>query len=325
MGATQVPKKDNWFFATEKQLLKDKNALIDFHFGMALTKTLKIFEYEGLPDTIPFRELEKILQLNGFAYWLKKDGKLYVFWGGLGGRPDEYYRPTNFIVANPYLQFFKTVKVNEDGVLMWNDFSHMGLNLMIRRYAELMAECDITLRFGLVNARLVSILYATNDNVKATAEEFLKDVEDGAKLGVVMGDAWLDDNGDFRVNEYRKANTQDLKAIMELQQYIKASFFNDIGLQANYNMKRESINDSEAGMNEESLKPFIDDMLESRQEAIKRINEQFGTNISVKLSSSWVRREKIVQDEEQEQPKQEEPKQEEPEKQPEEKEKGEDE
>ena len=324
MGATTVPKKDNWFFATEKQLLKDKNALIDFHFGMALTKTLKIFEYEGLPDSIPFRELEKILQLNGFAYWLKKDGDLYVFWGGLGGRPDEYYRPTNFIVANPYLQFFKTVKVKEEGVLMWNDFSHMGLNLMIRRYAELMAECDITLRFGLVNARLVSILYATNDNVKETAEEFLKDVEDGAKLGVVMGDAWLDDNGDFRVNEYRKANTQDLKAIMELQQYIKASFFNDIGLQANYNMKRESINDSEAGMNEESLKPFIDDMLESRQEAIKRINEQFGTNISVKLSSSWVRREKIVQDEAEENKPEEQPKQEEPEQEPE-KEKGEDE
>lgn len=324
MGATTVPKKDNWFFATEKQLLKDKNALIDFHFGMALTKTLKIFEYEGLPDSIPFRELEKILQLNGFAYWLKKDGDLYVFWGGLGGRPDEYYRPTNFIVANPYLQFFKTVKVNEEGVLMWNDFSHMGLNLMIRRYAELMAECDITLRFGLVNARLVSILYASNDNVKETVEEFLKDVEDGAKLGVVMGDAWLDDNGDFRVNEYRKANTQDLKAIMELQQYIKASFFNDIGLQANYNMKRESINDSEAGMNEESLKPFIDDMLESRQEAIKRINEQFGTNISVKLSSSWVRREKIVQDEAEENKPEQQPKQEEPEQEPE-KEKGEDE
>ena len=324
MGANSIPNKSNWFFATEKQLLKDKNALIDFHFGMALTKTLKIFEYEGLPDTIPFRELEKILQLNGFAYWLKKDGNLYVFWGGLGGRPDEYYRPTNFIVANPYLQFFKTVKVNEEGVLMWNDFSHMGLNLMIRRYAELMAECDITLRFGLVNARLVSILYATNDNVKETAEEFLKDVEDGAKLGVVMGDAWLDDNGDFRVNEYRKANTQDLKAIMELQQYIKASFFNDIGLQANYNMKRESINDSEAGMNEESLKPFIDDMLESRQEAVKRINEQFGTNISVKLSSSWVRREKIVQDETEENKPEEQPKQEEPEQEPE-KEKGEDE
>jgi len=314
MGATKVPKKDNWIFATDNQLLKDKNALIDFHFGMALAKTLKIFEYEGLPDTIPYRELEKILQLSSFAYWLKKDDKLYVFYGGLGGRPDEYYRPTDFIVANPYLQFFKTVKVNEEGVLMWNDYSHMGLSLMIRRYAELMAECDITLRFGLVNDRLVSILYATNDNAKASAEAFLKDIEDGNKLGVILGETWLDDNGDFRVNEYRKANTQDLKAIMELQQYIKASFFNDIGLQANYNMKRESINDSEAGMNEESLKPFIDDMLESRKEALEKVNKQFGTNITVKLSSSWVRREKITQDEN---PPEEQKPQEQPEEEPE--------
>ena len=65
-------------------------------------------------------------------------------------------------------------------------------------------------------------------------------------------------------------------------------------------------------------------MLESRQEAIKRINEQFGTNISVKLSSSWVRREKIVQDETEENKPEEQPKQEEPEQEPE-KEKGEDE
>lgn len=297
MGATQVPKKYDWFFANNDMLLKDKEALIFFHFNMALAKTLKMFEYEGLPETIPYRELEKILQLNSFAYWLKKDDKLYVFFGGLGGRPNEYYQPTNFIVANPFLQFFKTVKVNEEGVLMWNDYSHMGLSLMIRRYAELMAECDITLRFGLINDRLVSILYANNDNSKESAELFMKDVEDGSKLGVILGDTWVDDNGDFRVNDYRKANTQDLKDVMELQQYLKASFWNDIGIQANYNMKREAINDSEAGMNEESLKPFIDDMLECRKEALEKINKQFGTNITVKFSSSWVRREKIVSDE----------------------------
>lgn len=297
MGVDKVPKKYDWFFANNDMLLKDKEALIFFHFNMALAKTLKMFEYEGLPETIPYRELEKILQLNSFAYWLKKDDKLFVFFGGLGGRPNEYYQPTNFIVANPYLQFFKTVKVNEEGVLMWNDYSHMGLSLMIRRYAELMAECDITLRFGLINDRLVSILYANNDNSKESAEAFMKDVEDGSKLGVILGDTWVDDNGDFRVNDYRKANTQDLKDVMELQQYLKASFWNDIGIQANYNMKREAINDSEAGMNEESLKPFIDDMLECRKEALEKINKQFGTNIMVKFSSSWVRREKIVSDE----------------------------
>ena len=300
MGTDKIPSKYNWFGNCESMMLKDKNLLIDFHFGMALARTLTMFEYDGLPDTIPYRELEKILQLNSFAYWLKKDGDLYVFFGGLGGKPNEYYQPTDFIVANPYLKFFKTVKVNEEGVLMWNDYAHMGMYLMIRRYAELMAECDITLRFGLINDRLVSILYATNDTAKSSAENFIKDVENGEKLGVILGDQWLDDNGDFRVNEYRKANTEDLKAIMELQQYLKASFWNDIGIQANYNMKRESINDSEAGMNEESLKPFVDEMLQCRKDALEKINKQFGTNITVKFASSWIRRTKIAKDEEQE-------------------------
>ena len=89
---------------------------------------------------------------------------------------------------------------------------------------------------------------------------------------------------------------------MELQQYLKASFWNDIGIQANYNMKRESINDSEAGMNEESLKPYIDDMLQCRKDAIEKINKQFNLNITVRFSSSWVRREKIVKDEIEEKP-----------------------
>lgn len=299
MGNQEIPKRDNWVFGSaEKMLLKDKRMLIEFHFNSALSKTMKIFEYEGLPETIPQRELEKILQLCDFAYWLKKDEKIYVFWGGLGGQPNEYYQPTDFIVANPYLKFFKVVKVNEEGVLMWNDYVHRNvLYFMMRRYAELMAECDITLRFGLINDRILSVFFASNDTLKAGVTQFMKDVEDGEKLGAIVGDDWKDEEGGLNVKEYRKANSQDLKNIMELQQYLKASFLNDIGLQANYNMKRESINESESAMNEESLKPFVDDMLQNRQDALKKINEQFGTNITVRYSSSWIRRKEIQEDE----------------------------
>lgn len=308
----EVPKRDDWVFGrSDKMLLKDKRMLIEFHFNSALSKTLKIFEYEGLPESIPQRELEKILQLCDFAYWLKKDDKIYVFFGGLGGQPNEYYQPTNFIVANPYLKFFEVVEVNKNGVLMWNDYVHRNvLYFMMRRYAELMAECDITLRFGLINDRILSVFFANNDTLKDGVEQFMKDVENGEKLGAIVGDDWKDDEGGLNVKEYRKANSQDLKVIMELQQYLKASFFNDIGLQANYNMKRESINDSEAGMNEESLKPFIDDMLQNRKDALEKVNEQYGLNITVKLSSSWVRREKIVKDETEETPAEEQPKEE---------------
>ena len=290
---SEISSRYLWNFGDNTLMLESKETLIDFHINMALTKTLTMFEYDDLPESIPVRELEKIIQLNSFAYWLEKDNELYVFFGGLGGRPNVYYQPTQFIVANPYLQYFDTVDVNKEGVLMWNDYAHMGMYPLIRRYAELMAECDITLRFGLINDRIVSIIEAINDKQKAEAELFLKDVVEGRKLGVMVGKSFLNDDGQMKVNSYRQANHGDLKDVMELQQYIKASFYNDIGLQANYNMKREAINDSEASMNEEALKPFCDDMLKCRREALEKINKQFGTNITVRFSSSWVARNKL--------------------------------
>ena len=289
MGTDNISSRDLWHFSNySKYMLEDKNYLIDYHIQTALIKTLKMFEYEGLPETIPARELERILQLGSFAYWLKaEDGKIYVFYGGLGGLPNEYYQPTKFIVANPYLRFFKVVEVNEEGVLMWNDLAHMGLYPIIRRYAEFMAECDITLRFGLINHRLVSILEAVNDKQKQEAELLLKDIVEGKKIGVLVGKSFESDDGHFKVNEYRHATGQDIKDIIELQQYVKASFYNEIGLQANFNMKREAINGEEAGMNEEALKPLCDDLLQSRRDALEKINKQFGLNVTVKYSSSW--------------------------------------
>lgn len=295
MGTQQIPARYAWFINTDQYLLKDKNELIALHFNYALLKTLEMFEYEGLPDTIPPREIERIIQTFAFGYFLKaNDGKYYVFYGGLGGKPNPYYQPSEFIVANPALKFFDQVKINDEGVLIWNDYAHMGLTPMIRRYAELMAECDITLRFGLINARIVSVMEALNDTMKTSAETFYKEIEDGKKIGVCVGKSFeTDDGSSLRVNDYRKANSQDLKSVMELQQYLKASFYNEIGLQANYNMKREAINDSEASMNEEALKPLCDNMLLSRREALEKINKQYGLNITVKYSSSWIMRNKI--------------------------------
>ena len=295
MGNTSIPARYAWFSNIDKYLLKDKNELIALHFNYALLKTLEMFEYEGLPDTIPQRELERIIQTFGFAYLLKaNDGKFYAFYGGLGGKPNPYYQPSEFIVANPALKFYDQVEINEDGVLVWNDYAHMGLTPMIRRYAELMAECDITLRFGLINARIVSVIEALNDTMKDSAKSFFEKVEKGEEIGICVGKGFETDDGtSLKVNDYRKANSQDLKSVMELQQYLKASYLNEIGLQANYNMKREAINDSEASMNEEALKPICDNMLKSRQEAFDLFNKKYGLNIKVKFGSSWIMRNKI--------------------------------
>ena len=69
--------------------------------------------------------------------------------------------------------------------------------------------------------------------------------------------------------------------------YLKAGKYNEIGLNANYNMKRESINSNESQLNDDMLHPLIDDMLARRREALEEVNAMFGTNITVEFNSAW--------------------------------------
>ena len=52
-------------------------------------------------------------------------------------------------------------------------------------------------------------------------------------------------------------------------------------------MKRESINSNESQLNDDMLHPLIDDMLAMRREALEKVNEMFGTNITVDFNSAW--------------------------------------
>ena len=68
---------------------------------------------------------------------------------------------------------------------------------------------------------------------------------------------------------------------------MKATAYNEIGLNANFNMKRERLNQNEVDLNTSILIPLADDMLEERKKAVELINEKYGLNISVDLSSVW--------------------------------------
>ena len=81
---------------------------------------------------------------------------------------------------------------------------------------------------------------------------------------------------------------------MELTQYTKASAFNSIGLNANWNSKRERLNQSEISLNEDSLTPLIENMLYSRKQAIEAINEKYELNIEVDLSNVWKQKEQEI-------------------------------
>lgn len=283
----------------EKNILKDKVRLTEQYIRYMLIRTQEMFEYKNLPSSIPAREIELRLQTLRFVVWKRVNGELYVFFGGLGGVPNEYYQPTNAYVVSPYLRYSEVLDIDEDCVLMWNDSMHIGLMPMFEKNASLLAETDISLRYACVNSRILSLIQADNDTAKESAEIVLSDIDEGKKLGVIASNGLFEG---IKTSAYG-SETNSIKDLIELHQYVKASWYNDLGINSNYNMKREAINEEEASMNEDALLPLIDNMLKQRKEAIEKVNSMFGTNIEVDLSSSWkkIRKEIEVQEEMQQQ------------------------
>ena len=118
---------------------------------------------------------------------------------------------------------------------------------------------------------------------KASAELYIKRIEEG-KLSVLAENRLLDG---VKVQPVRSGTASNITNLIEMQQYLKASLYNELGLNANYNMKREAINSNESQLNDDMLTPLIDDMLRERQQAIEKVNAMFGTSITVEFNSAW--------------------------------------
>lgn len=264
---------------------KDKKRNMSDYTAYMLSRLQSMFKYENLPKSIPQRNFELLLMCNGHTCITEVHGYLYALSGGLGGEPDAYYMPTVYTVANPYLKFSKNLRIDEDCIVISNDSLYIGLLPLIERYCSIMVENDISINIATINSRIQNILTATTDNVQESAELYLEKVENG-DLGII-GDSGIFGETDLNFLQSNQGKTGILTDLIELQQYTKASLFNELGLNANYNMKRESLNSAESELNDDALLPLIDDMLRCRKIGIEKVNEKYGTNISLTFASAW--------------------------------------
>lgn len=291
-----------------ERYVKDKKQSANAYYRYFLARLSKMFEYKNLPDTIPHEILDRYLMNNGIACITEVEGKLYCFYGNLGGPQDVYYRPTEFIISNPHIKsngeiftanvpIFNKYQPTEEipdadlgqprGCLIRNDSEWIGLAPLLSRYSYLMAENILTLRTADVMLRIVALITAQTDSEKLSAQEYLKSIENGI-LSVVGESAFFDG---VKMQAPPSNNGSYLTQFIEYQQYLKGSFYNEIGLSANYNMKREAIGKGESTLDEDALLPLADNMLLCRKEDLALVNKMFGTNIEVSFSSAWLENE----------------------------------
>lgn len=273
-----------WMMGMRRADFRDKESLIRSHIRYMFTRTAQMFKYTGLPSTIPAYILEQQMQGLGHCIIAERDYQFYSFTGGIGGLPDVYYRGTEYVVANPGLNFDKTFKIDDDCVFCRNDHMLNGLMPLHRRYATLLAENELSFYVAEINSRLQWLFNGSTDADKLTADNLIRDLEQGNLHAVASPEF----TGGIQLQPGAQYAAQTIREIIEAEQYIKASWYNELGLDSNYNMKRESLTMTESQMNTDALLPMIDDMLECRKEMCKKLKDMYDLEVSVDYNSAWL-------------------------------------
>lgn len=291
--ARPVSNQDYWLDVNVKPLdITDKDGRVHDYVNRMLIDTASMLHFNGLPESVPERDLIRQLQTNGYAIFFKaKDGLIYSQWATLGGEPSPYYKPTEAIVSNPILGSY-SLKIDKDCVLVRHDTYFQGLLPIMRKYATLLVENEISIQMAIIMSRIQSFISAQDSATRSSAEDVIRDLVSG-KLSVVAEKPFLEG---IKTSPYATAGHSNiLSQLIEMEQYLKAGFWNTVGVNANYNMKREAINSNESQLNDDALIPIADDIIGCVKDGIDQVNAMFGTDITVELSGVWKDRQ-IIQE-----------------------------
>lgn len=247
-----------------------------------LNKTLTMFLYQGLPDTLPYEELEKILQIDGKAWVTLYNDDLRVFKVDLiYNDVDVYGNALQGNVYYPDVKEWKQVNI-DDGVLIKNDFLGNGLKDLFVKYGYMINESTITLNIANIWKRTEKVFTANDDGTAESVKNYLKQVKDG-ELGVIVSSLLYES---LSVTSPQTTGI-DLHDLIEYDNYIKSQFYNEIGLYYNTNMKKERLITSEIETGLNSIYPLVDNMLNSRKKGIQQLNDKYGLNVEIEFTSSW--------------------------------------
>ena len=282
----KIPSRCDWFGSTKTKFLS-KQELIDIYMKMFFTRTNTMFEYDNWIEDIPKEDYQLIKQTFGSVTLPKEkiDGKYYAFYGSLGDVLNAYYHPTKSIVTNPYLNLSKTYTIGVDCVVIKNDLFYSGLYNINLKYAQLMTECDISIRKCLMNIRVDNVVTSADDTTDKSIKDFFDAVEDG-KFAHITTKKFMDETL-LQIHNVASKSQNPLKDLIEIKNFLDASWWMDFGLNANANMKRETLTDAELNADDKTMIPLIKQMLDCEIKGWDEFNKMNGTSVKPRLSDVW--------------------------------------
>ncbi len=241
-----------------------------------------VFEWENLPETFDENYLTTELLMSGHIGIIKISDGLYTVRGNVGGEINEYYKPTQFIYANPVLGSGNP-EINKDIAVIFLTSEdtdplslHGGLSALIDSTASLLADNQLSLNIAQKNTRLMLVAHADNEATANSAEQALKGMYEGKPYKVV--NSKFQDT--FTVNPLVSAKpAESMQQLIENYQFIWSTFLQELGINSNFNLKRERLVQAEVALNAECMDTLIDDIEKNVKKGVDMCNSMYGTDI----------------------------------------------
>lgn len=268
------------------------------YFNMLYDKVSNMFLWENLPKTIDINYLNRCLFLKGHCAFFKLNNNFYVASGGFAGEPNEYYMPSHYIIANPTLGCH-TFTINKDCVILYNsakdiqynDFPLLsvekgGLYSLIYRTAILLSDNECSINVAQKNSRFFAFASADTENAYKSVSEVFKKIYNGDGFAIAKSDI----ASTIEISPLATGGgsvSPTLQTLIDIQQYFLAQFYHAIGINSNFNMKKERLVSDEIAINDTATEVNINSMLEMRENNVQSLNNLFNLNCNVVLSDAW--------------------------------------
>ena len=284
----------DFIFKTPKKLYFTR--LYRFYFDFVLRLLYRVIVFENIPETVSETFLKLILYTQGKICFFKGDkigesgSELLALNCSRADTPDVYYIPRKVLVTNPRLKKSYNIEPGKDCEIVYLSEADKynlaeingGLYALIERTAVMLADNDISINISQKNTRLTNIVSGDTQNTVDSIKAVICAMYEGDST-IVVKSSLIDKLQGVPIINNTSTN-QNLVQLIEVQQYILSHFYEQIGITTHDQMKRERLITAEINDNLDLAFLNIDDILESVQEGLQRVNSMFGTNIEAHLN-----------------------------------------
>ena len=246
---------------------------------------MRLFTYEGLPETIPAHVVDIMSYIRGYSgiVLLGSGDWICASETSLNGVTD-YYDVFKQITFSTPLHFGSRT-LGKTGYVIRNTSLMQPLMPKVERYATMLAHAEISLICELVNLRETDVVEAISEAAAKSADRQFEDRYNG-KIQTLVNDGFAMLRHNFVPQKSQGENMR----IWDLRSNILGAYLEEIGIKKAQN-KREREISQEVAADDPMLKLNISDMLECRQKGWDEFNEGTGYNVKVTCNIDYLSQE----------------------------------